>query len=149
MGSATRLKERLSRAVEADRELLLMDEEDIEELVEEEKESGGHADGLIAMEETRQLWDLEDEVKHLREEVAIANAALDEMCRLRIEERQKLKARYDGRSVEYYKLYELWREHLDATDYDLDDDYEREARQLLWEGSDTEKQIHSEGYDES
>lgn len=43
----------------------------------------------------------------------------------------------------------LWRDHLDETDPEDDDDAEAKARQILWNAGDTEKKIETEGYSKS
>lgn len=45
------------------------------------------------------------------------------------------------------KLESLWRNHLDESDPQDDNEWEAQARQILWNASDTEKQIEAEGYD--
>ncbi len=59
-----------------------------------------------------------------------------------LERAERFKAEYD-------KLSELWRDHLDEAGIEDDNEWEKEARQILWNDSDAEKSIEAEGYDRS
>ena len=45
------------------------------------------------------------------------------------------------------KLSDLWRDHLDEAELDGDNDWEKEARQILWNDSDSQKRREAEESD--
>ena len=59
------------------------------------------------------------------------------------DENEKLKKTIEKLKAENNKLESLWRDHLDETHPDDDDDAEKEARQIFWDDGDTEK-LHAD-----
>ena len=89
------------------------------------------------------------------EELRIANLALDEMELLRKEEEDfyraelqkerdlmaKLELALVEAESELLKLSDLWRNHLDEADYEDDNQWERQVRQMLCTDADVEQKI--------
>lgn len=59
----------------------------------------------------------------------------------------KLESKLNKLHKETGQLQSLWRDHLDEGDPEDDNEWEAEARQVLWNTSDTEKQTEAEDYD--
>lgn len=105
--------------------MLMLDEKTVEELEEE----NGKLEGVLKMMEAlRDYW-------------------LGEYRKMR-ERAVELFAENTRLQDELIKLQDLWRNHLDESPIEDDDDWEKGARQILWNDSDKEKQIQAEGYKE-
>lgn len=55
-----------------------------------------------------------------------------------------LEGKLNASHKENQQLASLWREHLDEGEPENDNEWESQARQILWNGSDTDKQFDAE-----
>lgn len=100
----------------------------------------------------------EKTVEELQEEIWKQEGALKMMEALRdywlgeYQERRERAAELFAENTrlreELLPLKAAWRNHLDESPIENDDDWEKDARRILWNDSDTEKQIAVEGYKE-
>ena len=102
------------------------------------------------------IIDLEIENMQLRDDLEATQKKLEEAEALLAITTDVLRGnaalfgkRYIKARAESDKLSELWRDHLDECDPEDDNDWESEARQILYDAGDIEKKIAVDGYDKS
>lgn len=108
------------------------------------------------IEEHTMILDMEQDMTELKDELEATRKKLKGAERL-LEITEKvlrgnvslIRKRLNEAKAEADKFSQLWRDHLDECDPQEDNDQEAEARQMLYNNGDREKQIASEGYDKS
>lgn len=103
-----------------------------------------------------QAWDKEREatnmpaqektINELKAEIEKLESVVSHYERQQKADREQYDAALHESRTDYFKMRILWRLHLDEAPIQEDDDWEKEARQVLWNDSDKEKQIEAEGY---
>lgn len=56
----------------------------------------------------------------------------------------ELERKLDASRKENQQLISLWRDHLDEADIEDDSEWESQARQILWNGSDTARETETD-----
>ena len=100
----------------------------------------------LAIERNAVMGDMEIEKMQLERELKDLNEKMlwwEDACKKSVEREKNLSKRL-YLSDEQRDLEILWREHLDQTDPEDDNEQEAAARQILWNDKDTEKQRAAE-----